>query len=112
MSALSNQAWRDNGGADCRVVWSASGTQADPSSTCPSCDYSFGLSMSIDQSKTTCPEGLYQGDESFTIAYNIAVDGQTTDFSFASSGGPLGVGETDGTRSTYLTESTCKYFGR
>ena len=46
------------------------------------------------------------------LTYNIAIDGRSTDYSFASSGEPLGVGETDGTRSTYLTESTCKYFGR
>ncbi|MFT5582437.1 MAG: hypothetical protein ACI9VR_000013 [Cognaticolwellia sp.] len=109
---LSNQAWRDEGGSDCVVVWSAAGGKASPSSACPTCDYSFGLFMSIDESQTTCPEGLYSGDESFAITYNIAVDGRTTDYSFASSGDALGVGETDGTRSTYLAESTCKYFGR
>jgi hypothetical protein len=109
---LSNQAWRDNGGEDCVVVWSAAGGQASPTSGCPSCDYSFGLYMSIDLSKTTCPEGLYEGDESFATTYDVAIDGSSTTYSFGTSGNSLGQGETDGTRSTYLAESTCKYFGR
>lgn len=109
---LSNQAWRDNGGEDCVVVWSAAGGQASPTSACPSCDYSFGLYMSIDLSKTTCPEGLYEGDESFATTYDVAIDGSSTTYSFGTSGNSLGQGETDGTRSTYLAESTCKYFGR
>jgi hypothetical protein len=109
---LSNQAWRDEGGADCVVIWSAAGGKASPSEACPTCDYSFGLFMSIDKSKTTCPEGLYKGDESFAITYNVANDGGETTYSVASSGDSLGTGETDGTRSTYLAESTCKYFGR
>lgn len=111
-SLLSNQAWRDNGGADCVVIWSAAGGQASPTSACPTCDYSFGLFMSVDKSKTTCPEGLYEGDESFSITYNVANDGMATTYSFGSSGNTLGTGETDGSRSTYLADSTCKYFGR
>ena len=105
-----NSTWDSSGGADCQVTWTVTGTQDDATSTCGSCDYSLSLDASLDASLTDCPEALYEGSEGFTATYNVKVKGSTTTFYFATSGNPLGLGQTNGSRSTYLTDGECLWF--
>ena len=109
---LANTGWIANGGSDCQVVWNATGTQGDATAMCASCDYSLSLSMQVDAAATTCPEGIYEGDESFSVTYNVDADGDQTTYYFASSGGTLGAGQTDEVRTTYTSASKCVYWGR
>jgi hypothetical protein len=45
----------------------------------------------------------------YSVTYNVDVTGTATDFYFQS-GTLLGSGATDGTRATYVTEGSCRWF--
>ncbi len=107
---LANSTWVGSGGSDCRVTWTMTGTHGAPTGSCGSCDYSLSLSAELDTSLTDCPAGIYQGSESFTTTYNVKVTDGATTFSFAGSGSTLGVGQTDGSRATYLADGECLWF--
>lgn len=109
---LANKGWIANSGSDCEIHWNTTGTRGDPTARCPSCEYSLSLEMQVDESATTCPSGIYQGDETFSVTYNVDVEGTETTYYFASSGGTLGTGNTNGARTTYTTEADCVYWGK
>jgi len=49
----SNTAWRAAGGEDCEVVWTATASETSPPA-CTGCDLGLEVTLSIDNSATTC----------------------------------------------------------
>ncbi|MEL6341774.1 MAG: hypothetical protein AAFV53_01480 [Myxococcota bacterium] len=104
-----NEAWVDVGGEDCRIIWNVTGTQEDSDSSCGACAYALALNMAVDTVASNCPTELYEGEEAFSVSYNVQVSGDTATFYYAS-GNTLGVGGSGDRRVTYTSDSTCKYF--
>ncbi|MCK6504541.1 hypothetical protein L6R53_14245 [Myxococcota bacterium] len=107
-----NPAWEAEGGADCRVVWNMTSTPTG-TGACGSCDYGIAVSASLDTAATTCPEGLYAGDETWSAAYDVdeGSDGCSR-FYFAGSGELIGTGYLLGAEVSFITEDSCAWFGR
>lgn len=102
-----NDSWRGMDGADCVVIWNAI---ASTNPDCAGCDLSILTSLTLDEGRSTCPEGL-QENTGGTAEYNIMLplNGQSQ-WSFSSSGEHFGSGEHAGTGLNFLTEPTCKWF--
>ena len=104
--------WEAAGGADCQVVWTVSATETSPES-CGGCELGLDVSATIDASLTTCPEALYEDNESWSVGYDVdlADDGTATVY-FASSGNALasGVSVEDGAGFTFVTDADCAWF--
>lgn len=107
---FSNQAWRDVGEDDCVITWSTTATRTDGAGTCSTCDYGLTVQASIDIANTSCPEGLWEGEETFQVVYGVAVDGGTATYYYASSGNFLGTGHAADGGSNYLSDGSCLYF--
>lgn len=78
---------------------------------CSSCDYGVRVDATLNAGQTTCPEGLYKGEESYSVTYGVdeATDG-TAEIYFASSGNLLGRGYGNGTAFNYVSDVSCKWF--
>jgi hypothetical protein len=105
-----NAAWKATGEDDCKIVWNITGVTSGTGS-CSSCDYGMSISATLDVGATTCPEGLYEDEESYTVTYGVAEpgDGSAT-FYYASSGNKLGVGLATSTTVSYASEERCAWF--
>ena len=108
---FANAAWRERGGTDCVVTWTVNATVAEVGA-CSSCAYGMSVSASVDPGRTTCPEDLYAGDETFRTTYGVDTrDDGTASVYYAGSGNLLaerGVWNTRGLG--YRTERACKWF--
>lgn len=106
-----NASWRALGGEDCVVRWTATAT-ATTGGECAMCPFGLDVSATLDAAATTCPEALYDGDETFSTTYAIvaAETGEAAVY-FASSGNLLT--ETavfyEGAMG-FLTPRTCTWF--
>jgi hypothetical protein len=107
---LANDAWREAGEDDCVITWNVTAQRTDEAGTCGDCTYGLSLSTNIDIARTSCPEGLYEGEESFSVVYGVRVSGETATFVYAQSGNPLGTGYATDGASNYLSEGACTYF--
>ncbi len=106
-----NASWRALGGEDCVVRWAMVATETS-AGACTTCTYGLDVSATLDVAATTCPEALYEGDETFSTTYAIvAAETGEAEVYFASSGNLLT--ETavfyDGAMG-FLTPRTCTWF--
>ena len=106
---FSNSDWEAEDGEDCVVVWDITGLDA-AIGACSGCEYAVEISASLDRSTTTCPAGLYTGDETYSVTYDVDVAGDTATVYFNSSGSKLGVGYANDTAFNYVTDAACKWF--
>ncbi len=106
-----NTAWRALGGEDCAVRWEMVATETS-AGACATCTFGLEVSATLDVTSTTCPEALYEGDETFSTTYAIATrDDGTAGVYFARSGTLLT--ETavfDDGAMGFLTPRTCTWF--
>lgn len=104
-----NQSWQGMDGEDCVVTWNAI-AQVNADGACAGCDLSILTTLTLDESRSTCPEGL-QDNTDGTAEYNISLrsNGQSL-WSFSSTGEHFGSGEHVGNGLNFVTESTCKWF--
>ena len=107
---VANDAWRDAGEDDCTITWTASAERSDEAGTCADCSYGLTVAASIDLARTSCPEGLYEGSESFSVVYGVRVSGDTADYVYAQTGNPLGSGHANENASNYLSAAACVWF--
>lgn len=105
-----NDTWREYGEDDCIITWSMSAVRSDGAGTCGTCAYGLTVSAQIDLANTSCPEGLYEGAESFEAVYGVEVNGDAATYFFATSGTELGTGYATEGGSNYLSTATCTYF--
>ena len=68
---LSNDTWTatDEGG-DCEVVWTVVGNVTAPGA-CATCQMGLSLTASINRGATTCPQGVWAGEETMQESYNV-----------------------------------------
>jgi len=106
----SNDAWQDTGVADCIVTWSIQAEEV-ASGACGGCDYSIAVDATVDLARTSCPNGLWETDANYSVAYDIRLesDGTSTWF-FGASGNSMGTGSHEGLAMNYLTTRTCVWF--
>ena len=109
---LSNDTWAatDEGG-DCEVVWTVVGNVTAPGA-CATCQIGLSLTASIDRGSTTCPQGVWAGEETMQESYNVYLgsDGSSIWY-FGGSGTQFAVGELDGNAMNYLSEGACNFWG-
>ena len=105
-----NPEWVANGGADCQIYWVASGTDGDPGA-CPTCDVGLDVNLQVDKTLSDCPEELYEGFESSTVAYAVRHTSDTeATWYYASSGNELGAGYYNSGAMNFVTDRACKWF--
>jgi hypothetical protein len=106
-----NQAWRDEGGGDCEVVWQTTGVDTNPGA-CGTCDIGMSVSAVLDVGQSSCPDGL-MADTTWSEDYGLSrSEGGTVEWFFAGSGNPFGSGYHSDDALNYLSEKTCVWFGR
>lgn len=107
---FSNAAWQATGEDDCVITWLTSATETS-TGACAACDFGLQVSASIDITQTDCPEGLFEGEESWSTAYAVLDKGDgTTLLYYAESGTPYATGQINDTALNYLSEKACKWF--
>ncbi|HCH62080.1 MAG: hypothetical protein CL927_09945 [Deltaproteobacteria bacterium] len=106
-----NDSWREAGVDDCRVTWVLRGEEAETGS-CTACDLTLALVGALDETRTTCPEDLWNESRSFSVKYDIQLDSGTnqSQWFFADSGTTLGTGSYSGLALNYLSSRTCVWF--
>ena len=105
---LANTTWVGSGGGDCKVQWNVAAEALTEG--CGAYAYCLSVSGNIDGSETSCPEGIYEGEESFSIDYGINVEGEAASYFFLGSGNPVGTGFAAEGASNFLTDPTCVWF--
>ena len=83
--------------------------RTDDTGSCAACTYGLDVVASINASATTCPEGLYEGEENFTVSYAVMVSGDAATFYYAGSGNPVGSGNSTDGSASFLTEGVCAW---
>ena len=108
---LANNHWEDNGGADCRVVWTFTARAADPGS-CLTCDLGVVVQASVDRDRTTCDPDLWSADTSMSTTYGVfRGGGGEASWYWAESGNFMADGHyTDSGNMNYLIDAVCRWF--
>ncbi len=105
---FANDRWQELGEGDCEVVWLTRATEAEGGG-CGTCDLNLSVEASLDGVATTCPEGLYEGEEQWSGSYGvIRRDGQSE--WYFSSGTRMGSGGATDSAVNFLTDKTCTWF--
>ncbi len=110
-----NTTWISHGGADCMIVWDMTASEGD-TDACGSCELGLSVSAVLNESETTCPEAMWQGDESFSEDYAVDLgDSGASSFRFAETNSEFGIGywigaDTTATAANYLSPSSCVWF--
>jgi hypothetical protein len=106
-----NEAWRNDGGADCKIRWSVSAVETDPGS-CPDCETSLSVSFVLDVPGSTCPEDMVEAEVATSSGgYDISrEDGGATKWYFSASGNPVGEGYGSADALNFLTPKSCRWF--
>lgn len=107
---FANDTWREYGEDDCVITWSTTAVRSDGAGTCGQCQYGLTVSATLDLANTSCPEGLYEGAESFEAVYGVEVNGEAATWYFAASGTLLGTGYAADGAANFLSEAACTYF--
>lgn len=105
---FANDAWVEEGGEDCQVVWSGSLTETSPSG-CGSCEIGLEGAISLDVVATTCPESVASWAEG-DVTYMIDVDDDGNATWYLGSGTELGTGYYEEGAANYLSEKQCDWY--
>lgn len=107
---FANERWQELGEDDCTITWNTEAVWTEAAGTCGTCEYGLTVAATIDLARTSCPEGLYEGDESFSVVYGVDVAGDVATYSFAASGTLVGSGHAVEGGSNFLSSGSCLYF--
>jgi hypothetical protein len=108
---FSNDTWAGNtGGGDCEVVWTVVGNVTAPTS-CSNCQIGLALTASINRGETTCPQGVWAGEETMQEAYDVYWGPTGSNWYFSGSGTQFAVGEQSGSSMNYISEGSCNFWG-
>ena len=108
---FANETWSDSGGRDCVMRWIVDATRSD-AETCGGCDFALDVTLTFDESCSTCPETLIESEKgtSFTRYEVMRRDDGTTRWFFAESGNEFGSGRTNDTAMNFATDESCRWF--
>lgn len=106
-----NESWQETGVADCVVTWAVRG-EASETGLCGACDLTLAVVGTVDLAYTSCPEELWEDSRNYSVRYDIRLDSSTGDsqWFFADTGTPMGVGSFAGVAMNYLTDRSCLWF--
>jgi hypothetical protein len=76
----------------------------------PGGQVSLQVSADIRGSETTCPEGLYEGEESWTASYSVELDDEGNSFWYYNGADAFGAGGSTPVAMNFLTEKACTWF--
>ncbi len=106
---FANQTWRDLGGTDCVVVWSAEATQTD-APACTGCDLGLQTTLTLDEGATTCDPAIVGGSDG-TEAYGIArASGGDATWYLATTQERFGDGHHIDGALNFLTDPSCRWW--
>jgi hypothetical protein len=107
-----NDTWIDSGevDGDCSVVWNAVGNTRDPQA-CATCDLGLDVTASVDRDRSTCPAGLYVGDDILQESYDVfrGNDGSSVWY-FSASGSQFASGQHNTGALNYISAGDCVWF--
>ena len=97
-------------GRDCVVVWNITGHRSDPV-TCTGCDFGLKFQASVDYTKSTCPQRLYNEGAYRGGHYDVSLrsDG-TTAMYFSRTGKQFATGHHVKGSLNYKTPHACVWF--
>ncbi len=107
---VANDAWREAGEDDCAITWNVVAERSDEAGACGDCAYGLTVAASIDLARSSCPEGLYEGSENFSVVYGVRVSDGAAEYVYAQNGNPLGTGHANENASNYLSAAACVWF--
>lgn len=103
-----NDRWQELGEDDCQIVWTMG---ADLSGDLePGGQVSLQVRADIRGSETTCPEGLYEGEESWTASYSIEINDNGDSFWYYNGADQFATGGSSGVALNFLTDKACTWF--
>lgn len=107
---FANDAWKAAGEDDCVVRWTTTASEAAPT-TCATCDLALAVGATIDESATTCPDGLWDSptERNWTATYEIRIEGDQSTW-YYDSGTSLGEGAAVDGAVNFVTEKDCVWF--
>ena len=113
MYLVANDAWAENGGYSCQLVWNVTGLLSEPTETCTDCDFSFQGNAQYDETQSTCQPSFYGEDtaEDFEALYNIQVAGTVTEWFYQSNGSFIASGTVNNNQYSFLSEEYCSSYG-
>ena len=105
---FANDRWQELGEDDCQIVWTMGATVSGD--VTPGGQVSLQVSADIRGSETTCPEGLYEGEESWTASYSVEIDDGGNSFWYYNGADEFGSGGSTPVAMNFLTEKACTWF--
>jgi hypothetical protein len=106
-----NAMWSNDGGRDCTIVWTMTGTRGSATGTCSFCDFSLSMFAEVDFLRSDCPSGATNDAEEFSATYNVDVSGSSVNFYNSEDAAFIGVGSSDGLSATFVgTTGECVFF--
>lgn len=105
---FANERWQELGEDDCEVVWTM--TAALNGDVEPGGQVALSVSADIRGSETTCPEGLYAGDETWSTSYSIEIDDEGRSFWYFNGADAFATGGSTSTAMNFITEKACTWF--
>ncbi len=107
---FANETWVEAGGYDCTVTWYAQAVEGSTGS-CAACDLGLSVSLTVDESRTDCPDGLWESEANGDVNYGvIRGSGGESQWYFADSGTWFASGEYTDTALSFITEKSCDWF--
>lgn len=107
---IANDAWIGTGNDDCEVTLAVSGSVTDPLG-CAICDTAISIAATMVESQSTCPAGLQQDYQSYTVTYDIQrLDDGTANWFFHESGNQFASGSHTDTSLEYLSDAQCQWY--
>lgn len=105
---FANERWKELGGADCEVVWSMTATLVGEVEAGGQVE--MNVTADIRGSETTCPEGLYEGDETWSANYSVEISDDMRSSWFFSGAEPFATGGSTAVAMNFLSEKACAWF--
>ena len=108
---FANDTWSEEGGRDCIMRWVVEATSGE-AETCGGCDLSLDVTLTFDESCSTCPEDLVEAEKGTDFErYEVMrrADG-TSRWFFAESGTEFGAGESTESAMNFATDASCRWF--
>lgn len=108
---FANETWSNSGGSDCVMRWIVEATPGE-AETCGGCDLALDVTLTFDESCSTCPEELTESEKGTSFErYEVMrrSDG-TSRWFFAETGTEFATGESNSAGMNFASEASCRWF--
>jgi hypothetical protein len=106
-----NEAWRDDGGSNCKIRWTVTATETEPGS-CADCDISLNVTFVLDVPGSTCPDDMVDAEVATSSEqYDVSRDDAgETKWYFSATGNSIGEGYGSADALNFLSPKSCRWF--